>query len=684
MKQVSQTFARVAVVASVIYMIGVAHAAVTESFNGSVQPTVPGEKRSAAQAVAETQKSVIVERFVGQGKPSFSVALPSVSRSDLSKRLSVHNANKNERKALQLGVGQDVPVSSQKIPLEFLSWETLTDGGRAAKFAIQAAGVAGMRLGYQIDGPSDAVTLRFAAAEGGEVYIGSPIVANQRMWSPTIDGESGVVEIALKAGFEPSQFSLAIDKISQIAVTGADLKAVGSRSPSACPANQSAGIGCAGSCNIDLACVQNPSQALRDAAAATMRISYVESTDGNAYLCSGTLLNSNASPRRPYIFTAAHCVNSQADAASVETYWFFDATSCNSLAIPPFARITTGASLKVADENMDVSLIEMNSNPPSGAVFASWDASVIPRAGTIVGLHHPSGDLKAFSEGAMQGYAIGGSVNPDKGNYIQIRWSAGKGTTEQGSSGSGAFTFNADCGGGVACYQLRGGLEGGAASCTNTSGIDRYSRMDMLFTKLAPYLSPADIIPASNSSTGTMVEYFIPAVDYYFMTSREDEKFALESARDAIGFPIFYRSGFWFKVDPFASPSTNSLTRYAIAGAALGGQRPTHFYTALNNDKQAITGTGRERIGVPPNGCPGIPNGFFCNEGTDSYVATPFGTGAGATCAAGERPIWRVFRGAATAPDDANHRYLTSAGMYNYMVGDQRWSGEFINICARP
>jgi lysyl endopeptidase len=681
MKQVSQTVARCVVVASAIYMIGIAHAAVTESFNGSIQPTVPGEKRSAGQAVAETQKSIAVERFVGQGKPSFSVSLPSMSKSDLSKRLSVHNADKSERKALQLGVGHDVPAQSRNVPLASLSWETLADGGRAAKFAVSAAGAAGMRLGYQISGQSDALTLRFAAAVAGDVYIGGPIATNERMWSPTIDGENGVIEIALKAGFEPSHFSLSIDKISQIAVTGADLKAVGSRSPAACPANQNAGIGCAESCNIDLACVQNPSQALRDAAAATMRISYVESTNGNAFLCSGTLLNSNASPRRPYIYTAAHCVNSQADAASVETYWFFDAISCNNLSIPPFARITTGASLKVADDNMDVSLIEMNSDPPSGAVFASWDASVIPRAGTIVGLHHPAGDLKAFSEGAMQGY--GASSNATD-NYILVRWSPNKGTTEQGSSGSGAFTFNPDCGGGVACYQLRGGLEGGAASCSNTSGIDRYSRMDMLFTRLAPFLSPANIIPVGNSSVGSMVEYFIPRADYYFMTSREDEKSALDGARDGLGFPIFYRTGFWFKVDPFASPSTNSLTRYAIEGAARGGTRPTHFYTALNSDKQAITGTGRERIGVPPNGCPGIPNGFFCNEGTDSYVAAPFGTGATATCAAGERPIWRVFRGASTAPDDANHRYLTTAGMYNYMVNDQRWSGEFVNICARP
>ena len=83
---------------------------------------------------------------------------------------------------------------------------------------------------------------------------------------------------------------------------------------------------------------------------------------------------------------------------------------------------------------------------------------------------------------------------------------------------------------------------------------------------------------------------------------------------------------------------------------------------------------------IRTNNCAGVPNTFFCNEGIDSYIALPVGTGASATCFAGETPIYRVFR---TAFDDANHRYLTNAGMYQYMVNDQGWSGESINFCAK-
>jgi lysyl endopeptidase len=429
--------------------------------------------------------------------------------------------------------------------------------------------------------------------------------------------------------------------------------------------------------------VSNPSPALQDIARATMKIIFVDDDDGGSYLCSGTLLNSNASPRRPYIYSAAHCIDTQREASSVQTFWFFDSVACNALNTPPFQRITTGTSLRYTDVNMDVTLLELNDQPPNGAVFASWDATIIPtnlaQGRTIlVGVHHPSGDLKAFSEGRMQGYVR--AYEPTD-SFIQVRWTANKGTTEGGSSGSGIFTFNSDCGGGVACYQMRGGLEGGTASCSTPTEPDRYSRMDLVFTKLAPYLSPAAIIPTTNGSVASMVEYFNPRFDYYFMTTRESEKQLLDDLRNTSGNAEWYRTGYWFKTDPFASPNTSSLTRYYIPGAAKNQTRGTHFYTALNSDKQIITDTGRERTG---GGCNGMPNGFFCNEGTDSYVAAPLGSGTGATCFAGERPIWRVFRGAPNYTDDGNHRYVNTAGMYSYMVNELGWNAEYVNMCVRP
>lgn len=660
---------------------------VTEAIDPRVSAVIPGEIRSSTPAVMESRKSETFESFVGNAAVSHRFAMSAAEPSAFLRKSEPAPTRGNRRAPFQVSIGRDVPSALQRVGFSSLQWETLPDGRKTARLSFEVADAAAFRVGMNVIGPADGVALRFASGDDTKAYRGAAVEAGKRHWSPTIDGSRGVAEIVLAANRSPAEYALTIDKISQMALSSmalnersnSDQKA---RAPSTCSASPLS-IGCSNSCNIDLACVANPSQALTDISRATMKIVFVDDDDGRSYLCSGTLLNSNASPRRPYIYSAAHCIDSQREAASAETYWFFDSVACNSLSTPPFQRITTGTSLRFADVNMDVSLLELNDAPPNGAVFAAWDASIIPtnlaQGRTIlVGVHHPSGDLKAFSEGRIQGY-VRGSLATD--SYIEVRWTPGKGTTEGGSSGSGIFTYNADCGGGVPCYQMRGGLEGGAASCANPTGADYYSRMDLVFTKLAPYLSPAAIIPTSTSSQGTMVEFFNPRFDYYFMTSRENEKQLLDDLRNTSGNAEWYRTGYWFKVDPFASPSTNSLTRYYIPGAAKNATRGTHFYTSLNSDKQAITATGRERFG---SGCTPMPDGFFCNEGTDSYVFPIVGSGLSSTCGAGLRPIWRVFRGNVRYPDDANHRYVNSGGLYNYMVNDLGWDAESINICVRP
>ena len=205
--------------------------------------------------------------------------------------------------------------------------------------------------------------------------------------------------------------------------------------------------------------------------------------------------------------------------------------------------------------------------------------------------------------------------------------------------------------------------------------------MDLLVAQMVPYLLPDAVIPPSTASVGTMVEFYNPQFDYYFMTSREFEKSLLGNLRDGFSNPLWYRTQYWFKVDPFASSGTSSLIRYLIPGAAKSGTRATHFYTVLGSEKQIITNTGRESFAA---NCAGVPNLYFCNEGIDSFIAPPIGAGAAGTCLAGERRIYRVFRGDPPYRDDGNHRYLTDAGMYGYMVNEQRWIAEHVAFCARP
>ena len=624
---------------------------------------IPSEGRSMPQAVVESDKAVVVERFVGDSDRAYRIDAAPWSTPASLKSLAVDN---EQAKPVQIGYPRAIPAALQTLPMATLPWKTLADGSRALQVQVVATEAAGMRIAYRVYGPAAGLELRFSGSARDQVFRSDAVPSTEAAWSPVLEGNTGTVELRVLAGFDPMQFKIVLEQLSHLVKVGADLN------------KDIRDIGTAGSCNIDIACVSNPSPALLNIAKATAKMVF---TDGSGtYACTGTLLNSTSGG--DYFYSAAHCISSQAAASTLNTYWFFDAVSCNSGAIPPYQLVGGGATLLVTDRTLDVTLLQLRQSPPLGSVRAAWNATVIPAGTVTVAVHHPQGDLKKFSQGSMLGYVQGplayqGVPRPQAGkdSFISVRWTAG--TTEGGSSGAGVFTFNAAGG----FYELRGGLEGGSASCSNLNGVDRFSRMDMLFTKLAPYLFPSAVIPATTSAQAAMVEYWNPQLDFYFMTSREDEKSLLDNIMDGSANSLWYRSSYWFKTDPFASSITSPISRYFVAGAAKAGSRGSHFYTALNSDRAAITASGLERFTA---NCQGLPNGTFCNEGVDSYVAIPVGTGSSAQCFSGETPIYRVFRGAPRYVDDGNHRYLTNASIYSYMVNELGWTAESINFCAKP
>ena len=625
--------------------------------------TIPSEGRSLPEAVVESDKAVVIERFVSDADGAYRIEASPFTAATAQKAASIGS---ERAKPMQVGFPRDIPTALRALPMSSMAWKTLADGSRALQVQVVAADAAGIRIAYRLEGPAKGLELRFSGSERDQVFRSNVMPGADVVWSPVLEGNTGTVELRVLPGFEPAQFTVNFDQLSHLIKVGADLN------------KDIRDIGTSGACNVDIACVSNPSAALLNIAKATAKMIFTDR--GNTFACTGTLLNSTSGA--DYFFSAAHCISNQSTASTLNTYWFFDAVSCNSGAIPPYQLVGGGATLLVTDLTMDVTLLQLRQSPPLGSVRAAWNATVVP-AGTItVGVHHPQGDLKKFSQGSMQGYVQGPQAydsvprpQAGKDSFISVGWSVG--TTEAGSSGSGVFTYN----GPGAYYELRGGLEGGAAACTNPNGADRFSRMDLLFTRLAPYLLPSAVIPATNNAQSAMVEYWNPQLDFYFMTSREDEKSLLDNVVDSSANRLWYRSSYWFKTDSFSSATTSSISRYFAAGAAKNGSRGSHFYTALNSDRAAITASGLERFTL---NCQGLPNGTFCNEGIDSYVAIPIGTGPSARCLAGEIPIYRVFRGAPRYVNDGNHRYVTNASVYGYMVNELGWNGESVNFCARP
>jgi lysyl endopeptidase len=668
-----------AVIAFAVLSATSVFAAVTEQVS-SIPTAVTGQQLSAPQAIFESKKAAVIERFVSNAPTAHVIDVGAYKAADSVKSSMSKRGDFDKRTALQIGFPREIPTALRTLPLALLPWQSQSDGGRAVKVEVFASEAAGIRVGYRFEGPTGGAQLRFAGSTNPEVFKVDAATSSEIHWSPTMEGDHGTIEMRVLPGFEPSAFKLVLEQLSHLKNVGAGLALLkAARDPGLCPLGTNVGIGCSESCNIDVACVVSPSQGLLNIARATARIFYTD--NGSTYVCSGTLLNSNPQTNRPYFFTASHCINNQASASSLESYWFFDAVACGSTSTPLSQRVTGGATLLVTDSTMDVTLLQMNTDPPNGAVLAGWDATVIPTNAVVVSMHHPGGDLKAYSQGLMQGYGRGPQFD-DQGqspyylrdSYIKVRWE--QGTTEQGSSGAGIFTFNQSNG----TYSLRGGLEGGGASCSNPSGIDRYSRMDFLFAKLSPYLQPSAIVPPSNSVISTMVEYYRPDLNYYFMTSREPEKNLLNTYRDNNQNLVFYPTGNSFKTDSTASPSTSSVIRYFNAASANQNQRGLHFYTASNADKQALSASGLERF--PAQGC---PDRFWCNEGIDSYVNTPINPGVNGTCPVGLTPIYRSFR---RNFDDGTHRFLPSAGMYQYVLSGngmgELWDPEGVAFCARP
>lgn len=163
-----------------------------------------------------------------------------------------------------------------------------------------------------------------------------------------------------------------------------------------------------------------------------------------------------------------------------------------------------------------------------------------------------------------------------------------------------------------------------------------------------------------------MVEYYIPAFDYFFMTSRPDEQAILD------GLASFRRTGFAFPVFVATAANRAGLTRYFFPEAARNAQRGTHFYTLLDSEKALLASLN------PTNA---YTRGKGFDEGVDSFAALPSVEGVNGTCAAGLQPVYRVFRGNQRFPDDANHRFTIVRSVYDAFVA-RGWDNEGVKLCV--
>jgi hypothetical protein len=366
-------------------------------------------------------------------------------------------------RALKLGVVRAVSGEPGTGPAS-LAWHA-GPGGHAAQWHVTADEARAVRVRLAVRGAPAGVVARFAAASPASPVSETRIPARGEVWSPVLEGDGAIVELFAPSTVDVAQVSIALAAVAPYFVDPAQAGAARTLAKSAGAAT----------CEVEVACVASADEALARAASAVALVTY--SSEGYTWACTGTLLNPGDGSFAPYFYTAAHCIHDAQAAASVTTFWFAQARSCGSDNAAP-VQLGGGARLLVADTTLDGALLRLNEMPPESALYAGWDSLPTQPAASITTIHHPGGGLKKVSEG------IAGAYQDQR--FVAATWTLG--ITEPGSSGAGLFTAvqspHAD-------YLVRGTLVGGNSMCMGATpaGTDVYSRFDLMWPQLAPYLS---------------------------------------------------------------------------------------------------------------------------------------------------------------------------------------------------
>ncbi|MBN8726175.1 MAG: hypothetical protein J0H15_00525 [Xanthomonadales bacterium] len=368
--------------------------------------------------------------------------------------------------------------------------DRLADGRTVWRSRVRVQGATDLRLAFgHFDLPAGA---RFYVI-GADDYYQGPYTGDDgfdgTFTAPVVPGDMATLELQLPAGAPADANLLLLDGI------GAGFRDLFGREKIGSPGNS-------GACNVNVACPLGQPYARE--ASSVAYLEFRNDEDSQWYRCTGTLLADVPRSRRNWFLTAAHCVDSAAEAASATLYWNYQSTSCNSTTPPPggyFNDNQSGAWLRAARDDVDFSLMELKSAPlASWSVFrAGWDANDSAPPGTI-GLHHPAGDVKKVTAGPVPRTTGNCTLaRPAPGTH----WQTGpytQGTTEGGSSGSGIFV---PASAGDRGHRLVGFLSGGNAGCSSVSptqpnsGTDCYGKFAIAWDgpsadqRLRDWLDPA-------------------------------------------------------------------------------------------------------------------------------------------------------------------------------------------------
>lgn len=506
--------------------IAIAIALAAPAVHAAVAQSVSGEPARATKADA----TVITWRLPDASGTARMMlpGLPVTRIADVQKR------NSRDRIATQIGIARDVGTEAAAA-LPALRWQTVADG-KVARIEVGSPDALGLRLALRVDSLPEGVELRFAGSDDLNRLLlvkaaeARSLAHDGIYWTPMTDGELQVIEVFAPRGVDTARIKLAVPQVSHLLANSRELFSL------------EKAIGSSGACNVDTVCrVAALGQNFVNAKNAVARMTFVKNAE--TFTCTGTLLNDTVSAtQQPYFYSAHHCISTQAVASTLNTFWGFEATTCNGLTPAANTQLTGGANLLYSNADTDALLLRLNNAAPAGSYFIGWNATQIADNADVLAIHHPAGDLKMSS--------LGKKVTQDA-EMIHAGWTSG--TTEGGSSGSGLFTL------GSGGYELRGGLFGGSATCANTGSIataanrDYYSRLDVVYPSIQQWLAPTTGAAGPTRNNGGL--WYVPTESGWGITAfqfaaPDNVLFLTWYAFNASGQPIWYQlDGQWTGTD---------------------------------------------------------------------------------------------------------------------------------------
>lgn len=367
-----------------------------------------------------------------------------------------------------------------------LTWTTAPDGSHATAVNISSPSAKALRLGLRVFAlPTDASIRIFDAGTvstheitGQEILdlislnkkSGDVTESAHIWWSPVSNGTEISLEIVLPPSIDTQEVQVAVPLISELFLVP----------------ERASDIGKALTCQNDVSCYPSWDTLSR----ATAHMVFTE--NGVSFMCSGTLMNDrDPLTSIPYFLSANHCFSTQTVASTLQTYWFFHSSSCNSGAVnSAYKIISGGATLLYTSSDTDTAFMKLNNPAPPGAFLAGWSSEPVSLNSIVTGVHHPRGDLQKISFGNLSAFQscsdIPGTknfrclpVNSPSANHYEVVWNSG--ATEVGSSGSGLFNTNG---------YLIATLHGAPPKNTCSGAISYYGRFDLaLKSKIGEYLN---------------------------------------------------------------------------------------------------------------------------------------------------------------------------------------------------